>query len=144
MQFSSRFTIAVHIMLCLIRFGSEYKLTSNFLAGSVNVNPVIIRKILGQLKEAELVEVEAGVGGASLRKKPREITLLDIFNAVEGREQELFHFHEQPNPDCPVGQRVHLLLDGKLADAKKALEANLQTTTLQDLAEALAAAENLR
>ncbi|MDO4921822.1 MAG: Rrf2 family transcriptional regulator [Phascolarctobacterium sp.] len=142
MQFSSRFTIAVHIMLCLVRFGGEYKLTSNFLAGSVNVNPVIIRKILGQLKEAGLVDVEAGVGGASLRKTPQEITLQDIFFAVEGQEQQLFHFHEQPNPACPVGKRVHLLLDAKLAAAKRALENSLRGVTLQSLANELAEDES--
>lgn len=137
MQFSSRFTIAVHIMLCLIRFNGEYKLTSTFLAGSVNVNPVIIRNVLGKLKAAGLVEIEAGVGGASLNKKPQEITLLDIFTAVE-EERALFHFHEQPNPACPVGKRVHFLLGGSLADAKRALENSLRGVTLQSLAQKLA------
>ncbi len=64
MQFSFRLPVATHILLCIERFKDEYKTTSTFLAGSVNVNPVIIRKTLGQLKAAGLVEVAAGVGGA--------------------------------------------------------------------------------
>ena len=112
MQFSSRLPIAAHILMCIVRFGEDCKITSDFLAGSVNVNPVIIRKTLGQLKKAGLVNVEAGVGGASLAKAPEDITLLDIFHAVEPKEEPLFHFHENPNPACPVGREVHGILSG--------------------------------
>ena len=70
MQFSFRMPVAVQILLCLAKFDGVFKLTSNFLASSVNVNPVIIRKTLGQLKAAGLVEVAAGVGGAKLLRTP--------------------------------------------------------------------------
>ena len=106
MQFSSRLPIAVHILLAIVEFEGKEKTTSTFLAGSVNVNPVIIRNTLGQLKTAGLVTVKAGEGGASLAKKPGDVTLLDIFDAVE-KEEVLFHFHENPNPECPVGKNVH-------------------------------------
>lgn len=132
MQFSSRFTIAVHTLLCIKQFDGVYRTTSKFLAGSVNVNPVIIRKILIQLKEAELITVEAGIGGASLTKAPKDITLLDIFKAVEPSE-DLFHFHENPNPECPVGRSVHTVLDGKLCDFQSALENSMRAVTLQTL-----------
>ena len=46
MQFSSRFTIAVHILLAVNEFEGQFKTTSFFLSNSVNVNPVIIRKTL--------------------------------------------------------------------------------------------------
>ena len=103
------------------------------MAGSVNVNPVIIRKTLGQLKKAGLVRVEAGVGGASLAKPPEEITLLDIFRAVEPKEEPLFHFHENPNPACPVGREVHGILSGYLDAAALAMENQLRAVTLQQL-----------
>lgn len=76
MQFSSRLPIAVHILLAIVEFEGKEKTTSTFLAGSVNVNPVIIRNTLGQLKAAGLVTVKAGEGGASLAKEPGDITLL--------------------------------------------------------------------
>lgn len=101
MQFSSRLPIAVHILLCIEHFQGQYKTTSEFLAGSVSVNPVIIRKTLGQLKRAGLVNVEAGVGGAQLARKPEEITLRDVYAAVEGEEEALFRFHEHPNLSVP-------------------------------------------
>ena len=95
MQISSRFTIAVHIFACIDTFKEEFKLTSEFLAASINVNPVIIRKILSQLKAAGLVKVQRGSGGASIAKPLDEITFFDIYQAVECVEHgELFHFHE--------------------------------------------------
>ena len=133
MQFSSRTTIAVHILLCTVLFEKDYKITSDFLAGSVNVNPVIIRKTLSQLKKSGLLNVPAGTGGATLAKEPKNITLLDVFCAVENEDDELFHFHERPNPACPVGRNVHRVLDPRLEAAKKALEDSLRATTLQDM-----------
>ena len=118
MQFSSRLTIATHILLCIEIFKDDYKITSNFLAGSIHVNPVIVRNILGLLSSAGIVEIKAGVGGASLAKSPDEITMLDVFKAVE-KEEALFHFHENPNPNCPVGRNVHAVLDNKLDNIKK-------------------------
>lgn len=132
MQFSSRLPIAVHILLCIQQFDGQYKVTSNFLASSVNVNPVIIRKTLGQLKAAGLVTVEPGVGGASLAKNAADITLLDVFDAVEQRE-DLFHFHENPNPNCPVGRNVHAVLDKRLLRVQQAMLDELASITLQSL-----------
>ena len=134
MQVSSRFTIAIHIFSCINTFEDEYKITSDFLASSIQVNPVIIRKLLGQLKEAGLIEVKRGSGGASLAKEPGEITLLDVFNAVESLDGgKLFHFHENPNPDCPVGRSIHPVLDGRLEQIQRAMEKEMQSITLEDI-----------
>lgn len=132
MQISSRFTVGVHTLLCIAYFKDE-KVTSNFIAASVNANPVVIRRTLGQLKAAGLVTVEAGVGGASLARAPEEITLLDVFDAVEAAPADLFSFHDDPNPACPVGRSIHAVLDGKLASAQDALRDDLRKTTLADL-----------
>lgn len=132
MQFSSRLPIAVHILLAIVEFEGKEKTTSTFLAGSVNVNPVIIRNTLGQLKAAGLVTVKAGEGGASLAKEPEDITLMDIFDAVE-KEEALFHFHENPNPECPVGKNVHAVLDRRLFSIQEAMQEQMNSITLQDL-----------
>ena len=134
MQISSRFTIAVHILLCIDTFQGKYKLTSEFLASSVHVNPVIIRKILSQLKAAGIVEVQRGSGGASIVGKLEEISFLDIYRAVECVEKEgLFHFHESPNPLFPVGRNIHQVLDGRLIQVQNALERELEKMTLADV-----------
>ena len=136
MQFSSRLPIAVHTLLVTEVFKDQYKITSDFIAGSVGVNPVIIRNILGQLKNAGLVEIAAGVGGARLTKLPEEITLLDIFKAVES-DEELFHFHEHPNPDCLIGRNIHAILEGRLDYIKKIVEREMQSISLQSLINSL-------
>lgn len=133
MQYSSRLTIAVHILLCIEQFKESEKVTSNFLAGSIGVNPVIVRNILGQLKKAGLVDVAAGVGGSTLKKDPEDITMLDIFHAVEESENGLFHFHENPNPECPVGKIVHAVLDDRLHEIQQAMENSMNSVTLQSL-----------
>lgn len=134
MQISSRFTLAVHILACIDTFKDDYKVTSDFLAGSTNVNPVIIRKLLVQLKEAGLVEVARGPGGTSIRKPLNEISFLDIYHAVECVENgELFRFHENPNPDCPVGKNIHKALDDKLTRVQEAMEKELASITLEDV-----------
>ncbi|HEL2052463.1 TPA: Rrf2 family transcriptional regulator [Streptococcus suis] len=135
MQISSRFTIASHILVLLALEGEKEKQTSTSIAGSVGVNPVIIRNILSQLKEAGLVEVARGVGGARLAQGPDQITLLHVYQAVElfGEKGQLFAFHEQPNPACQVGRSIHPLLDSRLENAQSALENELAKTRLADL-----------
>lgn len=134
MQISSRFTLAVHILNCIDTFKDEYKVTSDFLASSTNVNPVIVRKILGQLKTAGLVEVTRGSGGASIPKSLGAITFLDIYKAVECiGKGKLFHFHDNPNIQCPVGKNIHLILDGRLMQVQDAMEKELASITLADV-----------
>lgn len=134
MQISSRFTIAVHMMTCMETFKEEYKVTSDFLASSINVNPVIIRRILSQLRDAGLIEVKRGTGGAAVIKPLNEITFLDVYRAVECIEDNtLFHFHENPNLDCPVGRNIHNILDDKLQRVQEAMERELKSITLADV-----------
>lgn len=134
MKISNRFTIAVHTILLVEYFKGQYKTTSDFIASSVKVNPVIIRQILGQLKKAGLVEVQAGSGGATLLKTPEEITLYDIFYAVEALDNnKLFGFHENPNKECPVGKNIHNVLDDKLTTIQNSMDKELKNTTIKDL-----------
>lgn len=134
MQISSRFTLAVHIFACIDTFSKDQKVTSQFLAGSTNVNPVIIRRLLSQLKAAGLVNVARGTGGATVAKPLEQITFLDIYRAVECIDHgELFHFHENPNTDCPVGRNIHKILDDKLERVQNAMERELASITLADV-----------
>ena len=133
MQFSFRMPVAVQILLCIAKFDGVFKTTSTFLASSVNVNPVIIRKTLGQLKAAGLVEVAAGVGGAKLLKMPQEITLREVFQAVE-EDADLFHIQENPNPQCPVGRNIQQVLGARLSVVKNHMLDDFAQITLADLA----------
>ena len=120
MQISSRFTIAVHVLICIETFKNDYKVTSEFLASSVNVNPVVIRRLLQQLKKAGLITVKRGSGGADTGKPLDEI---------------LFHFHENPNQRCPVGKNIHALLDVRLEEIQKAMEREMRSVSIKDIME---------
>lgn len=134
MQISSRFTIAIHMFACIDTFGNNYKITSEFLAGSVNVNPVVIRRLLQQLKAAKLIKVARGSGGATIARPIDEITFLDIYHAVECVDNgELFRFHENPSTVCPVGRNIHNALDGRLYRIQKAMEDEMRKITLAEV-----------
>ena len=131
MQITSKFTVAVHILTCIDIFGGQMRVTSDFLSGSTGVNAVIVRGVLGQLRNAGIVETRQGSGGAHLAKALDEITLYDIYKAVDCVDDEgLFHFHENPNADCPVGRNIHKAMDDRLQTAQAALENELKSTTL--------------
>ena len=135
MQISSRFTMAIHMFACIDYF-KDQKMTSDFMAGSIGTNPVIIRKLLQQLKAANLIEVSRGTGGVTITKELSEITFLDIYRAVEcSPEEELFHFHENPNNDCPVGGHIHQVLDCKLKQVQDAMEQELARIMLSEVKE---------
>ncbi|MEX6494753.1 Rrf2 family transcriptional regulator [Fusobacterium animalis] len=134
MQISSRFTIALHIFTCVEIFKNDYKITSDFLAGSINTNPVIIRKILTQLKNAGLITVARGTGGISPTRSLKDISFYDVYQAIEPVENgDLFNFHSSPNPQCPVGKNIHRLLDDKLKTIQLAMENEMKKYTLDDL-----------
>lgn len=135
MQIPSRFTIATHMLMVIALKGKETKVTSDFLAESVGVNPVIIRKTLSQLKKAELISVARGTGGAEIIKNLKDISLLDVYRAVEclGNTGQLFSFHENPNPNCPVGAHIHQVLDQKLEKIQQTMEAELSQISLEQV-----------
>ena len=135
MQIGSKFTIGVHIITAIDYFKDMDRVNSEFLAGSIGVNPVIVRTVISQLREAGSVQTQRGSSGAELTKKLDEITLYDIYKAVGSvdTEEGLFHFHEQPNPDCPVGRNIHRVLDQRLIDVQRAMEEKLRSTTLADI-----------
>ena len=137
MKITSRFTVAVHTLLVIHYFEGKEKTTSEFIAASVNVNPVVIRRTLLSLKAAGMVDVKAGSGGASIAKDLKGITLFDVYRAVDSVDGDIFHFHENPNPACAVGKNIHAVLDTHLADAQRALENELKKVTLYDLTQEL-------
>ena len=133
MQISSRFTMAIHMFACIDTF-SDQRMTSDFMAASIGTNPVIVRKILQQLKAAGLIEVARGTGGVTITRPLEQITFLDVYKAVEcAPDEELFHFHENPNQKCPVGKNIHHVLDKRLLEVQKAMEEKLSEMTLADV-----------
>lgn len=133
MQISTKFTIAIHILTAVEYFGKEEKVTSDFLASSIGSNPVIIRNLMSDLKNAGLIEIKRGPGGITIARPLDEITFYDVYDAVEKNKDDLFHFHENPNPLCPVGKNIHSALYGKLQEVQKDFEVSLKKHRLSDV-----------
>lgn len=133
MQISTKFTIAVHILAAVEFFGGGKRVTSEFLASSIGVNPVIVRNLIGDLKKAGLIDVKMGPGGASILKPLAEVTFYDVYAAVEKHKDELFRFHGSPNPKCPVGRNIHAALDGRLSEVQREFEDDLKRCKVGDV-----------
>ena len=132
MKISSRFTVAVHI-LALVKVEQSQPLTSSWIASSVNTN-VVIRRLVGKLKQANLIETQQGSGGIQLRKPLTDITLLDVYQAVEVVDEgELFQMHEDTNVNCVVGANIQSVLEIILLRAQDAMEGVLANVTMDDI-----------
>ena len=134
MRASTRFPLAVHTLMIISAFSNQRKINSDTVSKSTGVNAVVIRNIFAQLKKAGLISLSPGPGGTTLAKKPEQITLLDIFTAVEAEKTEdIFRFHGNPSPHCPIGCNIHELLYAHLDNAVSALKKELSSVTLADL-----------
>ena len=137
MAANSRLTIAVHALawMALAQRRGQELLTSEQVAASVNTNAVIIRRSLGDLRRAGLVHVRHGAGaGWRLNRAPRDITLLDVYEAVEG--EPLFGLHRsEPNLECPVGYGIRPALSAVYGDVEKSLREQLARTSIVDVLE---------
>ena len=143
MSISSRFAVGIHI-LALIEINKDGVSSSEFLAGSVNTNPAVIRKIMGMLKKAGLIEVHPGIAGAKLAKELSDITLLDVYKAVNVvQDKELFSVHENPNPECPVGRNIQNTIGPLFSTAQLAMENVLGNVTLEDVVKDIVGKENI-
>ena len=132
MSTSSRFAVAVHVLALMARAGEE-SVKSEGVAGNVNTNPVVIRRLLCELAHAGLVISQKGAtGGSRLAKRPDEVTLLDVYRAVEERDVFCLQRH-RPNPACPVGAGIEVVLHEVLEDVNSAVEDVLRQRTLEDV-----------
>ncbi|MGH9969676.1 MAG: Rrf2 family transcriptional regulator [Pyrinomonadaceae bacterium] len=132
MSTNSRFAVAVHVLTMMAWSGDE-QLKSEQVAESVNTNPVVIRRILCELAQARLVVSHTGSsGGSKLARKPGEVTLLDVYQAVEC--PGVFSLHRQPpNRKCPVGLNIETVLGNVLGEVNAAVEHVLANITIADV-----------
>lgn len=129
---SCRFRVAVHVLTLLAHEGGG-PLTSDFVAGSVNTNPVVIRRILALMGRAGLVSTKEGArGGTRLARPAERVTLADVYRAVEA--DSLFgRIRSDPNPRCPVGRSVGEVLDAHVERLERDLLSGMQGVTVADV-----------
>ncbi|HEV7745162.1 MAG TPA: Rrf2 family transcriptional regulator [Pyrinomonadaceae bacterium] len=132
MSTSSRFAVAVHV-LTLMAWADDEPLKSEHVAESVNTNAVVIRRMLCELAESKLVVSQTGaMGGSRLARDAEQITLLDIYQAVESRGVFSLHRHP-PNRHCPVGVNIGTVLNQVLDEVDTAVESVLANITIKDV-----------
>ena len=119
----TKFSSAIHTLI----------LISQQIAISVGTNASYIRKLTSRLSKAGILEGRRGISGFQMKKKPKDITLLDIYDAVnETDELHLFDVHQNPNDACVVGHNIRPVLNGMFRDMEKEVEQQLRTMTLED------------
>ena len=131
MAANSKFAMATHIMTALAV--KQEKLNSNYLADSLNTNPVVVRRILSELQKAGLLETEAGrSGGARLTRNPNSISLYEVYAAVD--DGELFAYNpNDPNKKCALSCQMKSVLTPVFEAANEALAEKLKKIKLSSL-----------
>lgn len=138
MRITNKFTIAIHALIALDHFKAEAPLSSEWLANSINTNPVTVRSVLSRLKTAGIVETRRGVRGATLTRPLAEITFFDVFTALDCMDAHgLYSPNQEPNLACPVGSHIHTTLGEQFQKVEAALEASMREITLTDVARGL-------
>jgi Rrf2 family protein len=134
MAANSQFSIAIHVLTILARSG-DGRVKSDYIANSVNTNPVVIRRLLSNLQEARLVVSQVGAcGGTALAKMPKDIRLSEVYKALSCGE--VFALHpNKPNEDCPVGRNIEAVLCGLQKEIDRTIEDKLHQYTLRDVIE---------
>jgi Rrf2 family protein len=129
---NTRFALAVHVLTMLAALPSELQ-NSEAMADSAGSNPVHVRRVLGRLRDAGMVASRPGPhGGWRLLGSPAQTTLADVWRAMNG-DDPVLGLHDA-NPDCEVGQRIQRNLETIDRRTLAAIEAELETTTLDELA----------
>lgn len=132
MKVSTRFSDSIHILAFIYIYQGKITLSSTNIAGSLKTSPVVVRRLMAALKEADLIKTKHGSPEPELLVDPSQITLLDVFLATEG-DTPLFTIDHNTNPECIVGGNIQPTLEDYYRHAEVAAKAKLQQITLQDV-----------
>jgi len=127
---NGRFATSMHI-LTLLHLHKDELLSSDYIAGSININAAIVRKEISNLKEHGLIESKEGKGGGSMLSRPaKKIWITDVYRAVQ--TAPLLGRKNDPNHDCPIGKQINEQLETLFTQAEDAVIKNLNKITLFD------------
>ena len=136
MQLSMKCSVAVHCLIFIHEARGTAKVTSTLLAQSTGANPVVIRNILSSLKKAGLITVARGTGGAELCREPEEITLYQIYSALEPKGlTSLIGIHPCGQRPCAVAQNIQKVLKGPYHNIENAIRTAMEEVTLASMLE---------
>ncbi|GAA4775696.1 MULTISPECIES: Rrf2 family transcriptional regulator [Flavobacterium] len=131
---TGKFAITTHILTLLAKFPTEF-MASDYIAGSLNIHPVLVRKEIANLKKNKLVESKEGKnGGVKLSISPSKITLEDVFKITFDKATLGFSKNE-PNPECPIGKKINHNLEDLYTNLNQTVSQQLQKVTLAEFVE---------
>jgi DNA-binding IscR family transcriptional regulator len=130
-MYSSKLSVSIHI-LSVIALMEQQTVTSEYIASSINTNPVLVRRLMSRLKNAKLIKTSTKLGVTGLARKAENISLLDVFLAVEDH-RDLFGIHSNTNLECPVGAKIEGTLKHLYDNIQTATEDKLSSITLADI-----------
>ena len=130
---NQRFSVSIHI-LTILAASQNVPVTSEAIAVSVATNPVVIRRTMSRLRICGLVDSRSGAsGGWKLAKQPGQISLCEVFQAVNS--EAVLPVHEHPNAECQIGGNIKQSLSKVFDRAQDSLEATLAQFTIADVLE---------
>lgn len=134
MHISTKCSVAIHCLIFIYEYGDTKKVTSELLSLSSGTNSVTIRNILSALKKDGIISIKFGTGGATMNCPLNEITLYRICKAIEPDFlTKLFGIHSSPSPFCPVGKKIHNVLDTSYQKIQDDLCSSLKSITMEDV-----------
>lgn len=130
-MYSTKYAVSIHI-LSLVALKEQESITSDYIAHSVNTNPALVRRLMSDLKKAGFLQTQTKIGVTGLLKDPSDISLLEIFQAVENN-QDLFAIHQDTNAACPVGAKIGSVLGQLNGKVQSVFESELASLHLSDI-----------
>lgn len=133
---NTRLSMAIHILSMVATAEDPMSLTSAWMAGSINTHAVVVRRLVGQLKQAGLLLAVQGNRGLQLSQDAGNISFWQVLQAVDA-EHELFAIHTGSNISCSVGRQIESVLSGVYTRLEQDWQQQLQAHTLQDALDAM-------
>lgn len=130
-MYSTKLSVSIHILSVIALMGTQ-PVTSEYIASSINTNPALVRRLMSRLKKAKLIKASTKLGVTGLARNAADITILDIFLAVE-EYPEMFSIHSNTNHECPVGAKIESTLRNLYDTIQTATIEKLSSITLADI-----------
>lgn len=131
MKYSTKLSDTIHLM-AFIHINPKENLSSSVIAYSIHTNPSYVRQIMMALRKAGLLSSTQGQAKPALTKSPSDITLLDVYRAIEG-DKPLLHLDTNINPECNVGINIQYTLRDHYQKIQDAAESEMRKITLADV-----------
>lgn len=127
----TKFSTAIHLLILVSE--AEQPMSSEQIATSVGTNPSYVRKVAARLSHAGIIEGRRGRSGFALLKAPEDISMLEVYRAVEQTDKvHVFDIHQNPSDECIVGRNIRPVLGGMFRHAEQVVEDELAGATLAD------------